>query len=121
MEWRADPPADDDFVPQARVLGTRIRMMPEYGVEFPLWDHDGPLEERALLKAVLRLSPSLIDDLARWQAEWDDVNSVALSDDTGPVRPLPPSWRRDHRDRGRELFARLQREVDPGFEVRFHA
>ena len=123
MEWSAHAPdGDDDLVEPARVVeGTVIRMMPEYSLTVPLWDLGGPLEERDLLEGVLRLSPSLIDDLARWQSEWDDVNSAAVSDDAVPPKPLPKGWGQDHRRRGRELFARLQREIDPRFEMRMHS
>ena len=107
--------------PSRSVEGTLIRMMPEYGIEIPLWDRGGPLEEREVLEGALGLSSSLIDALAQWQAEWDDVHSAAVSDDTVPVKPLPPGWARDHRSRGRDLFSRLQGEVNPQFEVRLHS
>ena len=95
-------------------------MMPEYGLEIPLWDGVGPIEERGLLEEVLGLSPALIDDLARCQAEWDDVHSAAVSDDTVPVKPLSHGWARKHRNRGRELLGRLQQEIDQRFGVRLH-
>ena len=93
-------------------------MMPEYGLEIPLWDDQGPLEDRTLIGRELGLSARLIDDLVEWQAEWDDVYSAAVSDDTVPVKPLPDGWGPDHAARGRELFARLQDEIDPRFGVR---
>jgi hypothetical protein len=120
MEWRADAGDDDDLPLEERVVRGRITTMPEYTLEFPLWDEEGPIEERELLERELGLSAALIDDLARWQDEWDRVCSGAVSDDTQPVKPLPAGWSADHAARGRDLFVRLREEIEPRFEVRFH-
>lgn len=119
--WRARHRATAPENPSGVVEGWRIKMMPEYGAEIPLWD-DGGLtsQDPGELHRELGLSPDLLADLVAWQSEWDDVSSASVSDDTVPDQPLPHGWKPDHDRRGRALFARLRAEIDPRYAVRLH-
>jgi len=84
-----------------------IRVMPDYGVDVPLWDDDGHLgNDPAEIADEPGLSPQLIAELRDWQREWEDMH--------------PARWLRGrlfdfgHRRRRRALVARLNEVAPPG-------
>ncbi|KQW05526.1 hypothetical protein ASC66_11050 [Leifsonia sp. Root4] len=79
-----------------------IRMFPDYGRDYPLWENGSG--NYTVTAADLELSTPLADALRRWQQRWDDecLDSSEWSSEQARL-----DWLRD----GAEMCARLQREV----------
>ncbi|TCI98838.1 hypothetical protein [Aeromicrobium sp. IC_218] len=115
-----------------------VRVMNEYGVDFPLWfdDEDGPDDPDEV-----ELSPQLTQDLeafaARWQA-WDVPEVYEDRWDGVPIMQTLASWRwpllrllnprRRSRDKaeaaamhelGEQLARRVQDELGPRYAVTY--
>lgn len=91
------PPFDDDPDPV-----TSITLMPEYGVELPLWGADW---------WQLDLPAELLDVLADWQEQFD----INFHPETGWVSDdLATEWAR----RGDELAAALRNTLPPTVPLR---
>jgi hypothetical protein len=84
------PPIDDDPDPI-----TTLKLMPDYGVELPLWGADW---------WQLGLSPRLLDDLADWQEQF---NNDFRSETGWTNDQLAADWAR----RADELAAALRDEL----------
>lgn len=84
--------------------GTTVRLMPEYGVDVPLWGGDWE---------TLALSDSLLADLVKWQAEFDETFSPSSRADRSQWVAIKARWEQD----AQSLAARIRREIPPHFEL----
>jgi hypothetical protein len=90
------PPFDDDPDPV-----TSIKLMPEYGVELPLWGADW---------WQLGLATDLLNDLADWQEQFD----TGFSCETGwKTSDVAVGWAR----RGADLATELRKQLPPSIEL----
>ncbi len=88
----------------ARVEGTQIRFMWDYGVTVPLWDAAGLLpDDGAWLGAALGLDAALVDDLRAW-------GEAMVNLDANPRLGTPKAFR-DLDRQAKKLVARLQDEL----------
>ena len=85
---------------------TRIRLMNDYGVQYPLWGDGGPIEDEDRLPG-LGIDESLRADLEAWQQAWDE-------------RRLDVWDERQHQAEGRRLLKRLQAGAPDGVEFVLH-
>ncbi len=77
---------------------TVLRLMNDYGVDFPIWAPPGVTEP-----AADDLTDELVRDLVAWGQVWEDHHRP--NDDV--YLPLPPSFRRE----GRRLQRQIERQL----------
>lgn len=116
-----------------------VRVMNEYGVDFPLWGSDGDVGPDDPEDA--GLSPQLTADLMAFAARWEAHQGLDGSDDRFDRFPVLPAlvdrWRRVRgsvdregaqdweaeadaiKELGEELARRVQDELGPRFAVTY--
>lgn len=85
-----------------------LRLMNEYGCDWPLWDADGPMGPDDV-----EISSRLRADLASWTRQFTEhYDPFSGWDD--------PRFREAHAGAAAELLSRLVAELGPGYSVELH-
>ncbi|MDN4173125.1 hypothetical protein QWY28_09245 [Nocardioides sp. SOB77] len=113
--WSAHPPeawSPDDGEPDHTVHGDELRFFWDYGVQVPLWDDHGLLDDDpAWLREALGLGDALVADLAAWGERMGHL-------DAHPEMRTEEAYAGLDRQ-ARALVERLRAELDARFTVTY--